>query len=170
MATNCKNCGVKLACLGWRTCDLCDKKERNRKLALKIKRLNEQAEKRQKKKKEEVVLTQTKNYNLEPENLVYLLNHLNIQPITEPKIKTRGRESKLYFHIKITKSKILDCECGDRYLEKLWCPTCRQLQKDDLHTRDNNGFTDSDSHNDSNFEASELNKQNCEAGGIQIEA
>lgn len=49
------------------------------------------------------------------------------------------------WRVKETHSKILDCQvCGkDRYLELLWCPTCRNNDRDNIHTRDNDRITTS---------------------------
>jgi hypothetical protein len=139
MATNCKNCGVKLACLGWRTCDLCDKKEKDRKLASKIRKLNQLAEKRKKKKKEkreeEVVLTQARKYNLEPENLAGFFQSLNLSIESGDKLKkiVRYREPIFNIKIKVTHTPILVCpDCKERYLKPLGCLLCKKYSAIDM--------------------------------------
>lgn len=141
MATNCMKCGVKLACLGWRTCDSCDKKEKDRKLALKIKKLNQLAEKKKKKKKEEVVLTQTRKYNIDPENLAGFFHCLRLldEPNTETKKIVRQRDFTLCFKITERKHKILVCDdCGEKYLKPLGCLLCKhyhqKLQEQNIST------------------------------------
>lgn len=118
MADTCVNCGVKLACLGWRTCFGCDLKKRRLKEALRIKNQIKREDRKR-------LLTSLKKDNNERKLLAESLHQPSIEIINSEKFK-RKKKVAVYFKTRDIVSEQLICEkCGEKYLKPLGCLLCK---------------------------------------------